>query len=140
MIKEDGSDTMTTTYNEKKEKYHDLVEHCREKFNMNVHLHVIIVSSLGAIHKKSISDIESLYNQNRKSKKVKTVLRRMSTLACIGSYFIFYRISFQENDEHDGVIDTDNDSTEEPNNNNSNTAHQNNQGGNTENNDYNDQE
>ena len=133
MIKEDGSDTMTTTYNEKKEKYHDLVEHCREKFNMNVHLHIIIVSSLGAIHKKSINDIESLYSQSRKSKIVKTVLRRMSTLACIGSYFIFYRIPFQENDEHDGVIDTDNDSAEESNNNN------NNQGGNNQN-DNNDQQ
>ena len=110
MLKEDGKDTMEETYDAKKEKYQDLVEHCREKFRKNVRSYIIIVSSLGAIHERSIKDIEDLYQETRKSKQIKMVLRRMSALACIGSYFIFYKIPFEEQDSHEGINDEDEDS------------------------------
>ena len=119
MQRENGADTLTETYEAKREKYAGLKQHCITKFNRQVTLHIIIVSSLGAIHKETIKDVKKLYtgwlNQKR---KVAKVLRKMSTAALVGSYFIFYGIPFNENnrhgDDHHTIEGTNTDEHEEP--------------------------
>ena len=90
------------TYVEKTQKYSDLKNHCREKFNRDVYLYIIIVSSLGAVDKDTIEDVSRLYKKMHIHDKnvVQKKLRRMCINALIGSYFIFYNIPFREDDKH----------------------------------------
>ena len=83
-------------YNEKVKKYKGLVEACKKAYNREVKQYTIIVSSLGAINKNSINDIKKLLNITEYEKKtMKTILRRLSLAACVGSYFIFNNLKFK---------------------------------------------
>ena len=106
-LKEDGTETMEKTYQDKVNKYKDLVVHCRQQFNMEADLSVIIVSSLGAVHSKSIKEIKKLLDLKGKSqkRKVNSLLKRMSIASCIGSFFIYYNMNFREEDRHRGLND-----------------------------------
>ena len=87
---------INTVYNEKVEKYKGLVEACKKTYNREVKQFTIIVSSLGAINKNSINDIKKLLNIAEYEKKtMKTILRRLSLAACIGSYFIFNNLKLK---------------------------------------------
>ena len=113
-LKEDKSEAMVSAYQQKVDKYRDLVIQCRTQFNMKVDLTIVVVSSLGAILKKSIKEVKKLLGLNIKAHKAKTnrILRRMSMAACIGSYFIYYNIKFRENDQHKGLNDNESDMSE----------------------------
>jgi hypothetical protein len=88
-----GEDSLEKVYNEKRDKYQGLVERCSYLYKRKVKLFVIVVSSLGAIYKKSMKDINKLLKFNKKSKdEKKTVYRRLSITACIFSYFIFNKL------------------------------------------------
>ena len=107
MKNEQGEETMTICYDQKKEKYAELVQACNQQFQRNTHLIVIIVSSLGAIYNKSITAMKKVLGLQGKhhNKEVKTLLRRMSLASCIGSYFIYYKINFSERNRHRGLDD-----------------------------------
>ena len=84
-------------YDQKISKYAGLVKECKEKTGRKVKLYTIIVSSLGAVFKKSIDGIKELLRISKKDNKLlNTVLRRMSISACIGSYFIYNKLPFKE--------------------------------------------
>ena len=103
---------LDNTFNEKVEKYSELVKECEEVYKRKVTLHVIIVSSLGVVQKDSIKHLRNLLQISNKEKKtLNTILRRLSLTACIGSFFIFNRLNFEEyhynietnsNDSEDG--------------------------------------
>ena len=91
-----GDDKMKRVYEEKIEKYRELVAECRRVYNRKVSLYTIIVSSLGAIYKKSVSDLHKLLKIRKQEKRLMNVItRRISMAACIGSYFIFNRMKFK---------------------------------------------
>ena len=88
--------TLDKVYQQKMEKYASLIEECKEKFHRETKLIVVIVSSLGAIYKKSISGIKKLLNMgNRKKGTLNVALRRISIVSCISSYFIYHGMQFQ---------------------------------------------
>ena len=103
-IGKDGN-KLEFTYNQKVNKYTDLVKACEEKSKREVKLFVIIVSSLGAIYSKSIDEIQELLQITKRNRKLlNTILRRISISACIGSYFIFHKMPFKEyKNEYEGV-------------------------------------
>ena len=88
---------LDNAYENKTKKYDDLVKACKKLYKRKVTLYVIIVSSLGAIHKKSQQDIKNLLRIAPKETKLcSTIFRRLSLTACIGSYFIFNKLKFKE--------------------------------------------
>ena len=92
----DGN-TLDNVYNQKNQKYKELVEECKKVYKRKVSIYPIIVSSLGAIHKKSIEDIKKLLHiAPKETKLINTILRRLSLTACIGSYFIYNKLKFHE--------------------------------------------
>lgn len=87
---------LTNVFNEKKDKYKELVQECERVYKRKVKLYVIIVSSLGAIQKQSIDDIKKLLKISASDNKLlSTILRRLSLAACIGSYFIYNKFKLQ---------------------------------------------
>ena len=83
-------------YEHKKEKYTDLKEECQKVFEREVILVPIIVSSLGAISKQSIKGLKKMLKIGTRDKGyLDTILRRMSIISCICSYFIFNDLQFK---------------------------------------------
>ena len=107
MQRENGEDTMEETYKTKRMKYSDLVQRCEAKYNKVTKLYIIIVSSLGAIYKETINDLNKLY-KGEPMKKMRQLYTQISNAAITGSYFIFYKIPFKvqmsigNNDEEEG--------------------------------------
>lgn len=112
MLDENQQDKMEFTYNTKFNKYKQLAQHCRNIYNRRVNEYVIIVSSLGAIYSKTRKDIRKLLNLKEGNKTYKTILRKLSMASYIGSYFIYYKINFNENDNHEGLEDQTTDNEE----------------------------
>ena len=97
MRKEDtGLTVLETVYQEKRNKYSPLRSKCEELFHRRCRLTVIIVSSLGTVYKKSISELSSLLNsigrQGKLTQQIKKLSRRISVAALIGSYITFHNI------------------------------------------------
>ena len=90
-----GNSKLEKVYKDKTEKYAELVEECKRTYDRKVKFFAIIVSSLGAVYKKSIGAIKRLLRIVDK-KLLNTVLRRISIAACIGSYMIFNNFKFEE--------------------------------------------
>ena len=89
--------TLDNVRSSKEKKYIELAEECKKIYKKKVSIYTIIVSSLGAIHEKSINDIKSLLKIGPSEKKLTdTILRRLSLTACIGSYFIYNKLMFKE--------------------------------------------
>ena len=108
MIKDNNEETMTIAYNTKVNKYKDLINKCNEQFRRDTKLTIIVVSSLGAIYNKSIKQVKKLLRiRDNNTKMLNNILRRMSTVSCIGSYFIYYNLHFSEN-MRDNDIDIQN--------------------------------
>ena len=108
-LKEDHREAMEIAYTNKVNKYKGLVVHCRTQFKMNVDLTVVVVSSLGAVFKKSVKELRKLLGlANKKgTSPMNKIMRRMSIAACIGSYFIYYNLKFSESNRHRGLDDSD---------------------------------
>ena len=92
-----NGNTLEKTYKEKSKKYENLVKECKKVYQKKVSLHVIIVSSLGAVYNKSKEDIKKLLRITPNEKKLfNTILRRISLASCIASYFIYNKMKFNE--------------------------------------------
>lgn len=78
-------DSLQATYDNKKKKYSELVQHLRNK-GIIVEFYVVIVSSLGAVLEESRKDINSLIKCKYKAK---TLIKRISANAIIGSMEIW---------------------------------------------------
>ena len=79
------SDTLADVYSHKKEKYSELVNFLRDR-NIDVTFGVIIVSSIGAVFRESINDINRIINVK---KQAKTAIKRISACAVLGSMKIW---------------------------------------------------
>ena len=90
----DGEDTLSMVYNQKKDKYRDLINHIRG-LKIQVQLFVIIVSSLGAVYKDSLTDINHLFLYKSIGK---TVIRSVSRAALIGSLKIWFECPHRSSD------------------------------------------
>ena len=92
-----AGNTLDLVYNKKINKYKELADECKTIYKRKVSVYAIIVSSLGAIHENSIEQIKKLLHLAPSETKLhNTILRRLSLTACIGSYFIFNKLKFQE--------------------------------------------
>ena len=79
------------TYRDKAKKYEGFREEYQRTFNRQCRLTIVIVSSLGAVLKRSQDELNTLMKYKKKSKKdTKMIARRISTAAVIGSYLTFY--------------------------------------------------
>ena len=107
-VSEKGVDLLDERYNEKVSKYKDLIAKCNSQYKRETDLTTVVVSSLGAIHKKSIKEIGKLLgcSSGKNPKKLKNLCKRLSLSALIGSYFIFYKIPFSEKHKHKGTEDS----------------------------------
>ena len=89
--------TLDKVFADKAKKYTELAEVCSKVYKKKVHIYTIIVSSLGAVHEKSIGDIRKLLKIGPSEKRLMdTILRRLSLTSCIGSYFVFNKLAFKE--------------------------------------------
>ena len=96
MSKDDGRTAMEHVYDQKRAKYLPLAEEVGRHFDMECSLHVVIVSSLGVLLKKSCSELKTLFGVKKNGPRFKGLLRRISTAALIGSYLTFYKIGSGE--------------------------------------------
>ena len=69
------------------EKYKDLVNEIKSRWNADVHIYTIVISSLGVIPKESFSDLKKLMKSKNRTLKA---TKRISLAVLIGSYNIFY--------------------------------------------------
>lgn len=91
-----NGNTLNKTYETKVNKYKELVEECKRVYNKDTKYFVIIVSSLGAIHRKSIKALCKLLHISKNDTRTRdAILRRLSLASCIGSYFIFNKLKFK---------------------------------------------
>lgn len=78
-------DTLSDVYLHKKEKYSEIVSFLRDR-NIDVTFCVVIVSSIGAVFKESINDINRII---KNKKQAKSAIRRISANAILGSLKIW---------------------------------------------------
>ena len=95
MLKDNGTTALDITYSQKKEKYEELRRQCEEHFRRTCKTYVVIVSSLGAIHKDTIVDLRHLFRFRKKTKSLNYLSRRISTAAIIGSFLTFHKINIR---------------------------------------------
>lgn len=105
-----NTDSLKLTYENKKNKYANLVQALRNH-NIKVELFVIIVSSLGSIYIETRNDINKLI---KCKKKAKTLMKRLAANAIIGSMEIWNNFhKYSEPDVND-QLQTDPDIPEDP--------------------------
>lgn len=80
--------TLAKRRTEKLMKYNELVEQARLSFNMEVSLHVIVVSSLGAVPKETFRELTILLRGSKL--KTKRLARAISAVAIRGSALIYW--------------------------------------------------
>lgn len=80
--------TLDKRRTEKKEKYKELIEEIKSTFNMDAELHVIVVSSLGAVSKDTYREISTLLHENKMN--CKRTARAISAAAIRGSALIYW--------------------------------------------------
>ena len=90
-------DSLEDATRAKEEKYREMIEDAKRTFNKNVRFYPIIISSLGAITKKTSSNIAQILRATKTT--TKKVARRMIYEAIRGSFLIFYDIT---DDSRDG--------------------------------------
>jgi len=93
--KDNGTTALDVTYTHKKEKYEELRRQCEAHFRRTCKTYVVIVSSLGAIHKDTIVDLRHLFRFRKKTKSLNYLSRRISTAAIIGSFLTFHKINIR---------------------------------------------
>ena len=93
MPKDDGTTALDFTYNTKKEKYEELRKQCEQQYRRKCKTYVVIVSSLGAVHKDTIMDLKRLFRFRNKTKSLNYLTRKISTAALIGSFLTYYKIN-----------------------------------------------
>ena len=101
--KEEGTTALDITYNTKKNKYEELRSQCEEHFGRKCKLYIVIVSSLGAIHKNTVTDIKKLLKIKRDNRSLKYITRRLTTAAIIGSFLTFNKVNIRRNGGQNGA-------------------------------------
>lgn len=103
-----GEDSLKKVYEHKKEKYRELVEFLRNR-NIAVQLYPIIVSSLRAVYKDSITDLNRVFTVRS---KCKTLIKRLAVNALWGSLKIWHQFrskpppdSCSTESDDEGIID-----------------------------------
>ena len=95
MPKDDGTTALDYTYHTKKEKYEELRKQCEQRYRRKCKTYVVIVSSLGAVHKDTITDLRHLFRFRKNTKSLNYLTRRISTAALIGSFLTYYKIDIR---------------------------------------------
>lgn len=100
-IDDDGRTKLTHRREEKIEKYTPLVDEIRRSWEMSVHLHVIVVSSLGAVPKETQRELLHLFEGD--NKKAQDVSRSLALNAVRESALIYWGIDKNQNhaDNHE---------------------------------------
>ena len=94
--KEGDDIVMNRKRREKKEKYEPLRRRLQQDLGIQVKLHVIIVSSLGVVHKQTYKELSKLLKyQDKEVKKVKHIATDISAAALRGSFVLFYNHKFK---------------------------------------------
>jgi hypothetical protein len=109
--------TLEVRRREKVAKYSKLVQDCKSIFGLECKLHVVIVSSLGAIPKETLTTLQKLLHCQPRT--LSLWLKRLSVAAIRGSMVLFYNLkprSYVRNvptaldeEQDDGVDDDDED-------------------------------
>ena len=105
MMTTDNEETISSLLQRRKQKlakYNGLIDDCKQQFNCQAELLVIIVSSLGAIPSETIDDLKKITNSN----VWKTLAKRMVITAIRESMFIYFQ--WHPNQKHN---DDNNDNT-----------------------------
>ena len=97
---DENTSALDKTYNTKKNKYEELRRQCEELYRRRCKLYVVIVSSLGAIHKDTIMDLKHMFRIKKDQKTLKYITRKISTAAIIGSFLTFNKIVTNRNGGH----------------------------------------
>ena len=84
----DRISTLTQRREEKINKYRQLIEDCRNAFNVQVDFYVIVVSSLGAIPDETFQELKALYKDE---KTAKIVAKRCTIAALRESMLLMYK-------------------------------------------------
>ena len=87
-----GNNSLMTVYQHKKEKYRPLINFI-QRLNIQVQLFVIVVSSLGAVHHDTITDINRLFPIRKVNS---TIIKRVSRAALTGSMKIWLSCHHQD--------------------------------------------
>lgn len=82
-----GKSTLDSRREEKLNKYQELINDCKNTFNLKVNYFVVVVSSLGAVPKETLNDLYKLYN-NKKTAQL--VAKRCCIAALRESMFLIY--------------------------------------------------
>ncbi|OHT00118.1 hypothetical protein TRFO_08113 [Tritrichomonas foetus] len=101
-----GVSTLDLTIEEKRMKYAHLCEDCENKSNMKVQFYPIIVSSLGAIPKQTLSALKRLLKNNMS--KVKYYAHEISFSAIRGSARIYWNTGKFNNNSVDNNVGRNN--------------------------------
>lgn len=96
MPKDDDTTALDFTYKTKKEKYEELRKQCEQHYRRKCKTYVVIVSSLGVVHKDTIMDLRHLFRFRKKTKSLNYLTRRISTVAVIGSFLTYYKIDIRK--------------------------------------------
>ena len=94
--------TLDQRREEKLQKYAPLIDDIKTSWNANATLHVIVVSSLGAIPKETIDSLNSLFDSKKRSN---TIAKRCVITAIRGSWAIFYGKDLISRCHHDAIPD-----------------------------------
>lgn len=95
-----GSTKMEDRYNAKLQKYETLRRHCEGIFyGRTVNLSVVVVSSLGIIHKKSMDKMKKLLDLKKGARA--RLERYLSNAALIGSFHCFHHTENNGNPDDD---------------------------------------
>lgn len=112
MMTSDNDETIPSLLQRRRQKlakYNGLIDDCKQQFNCQAELLVIIVSSLGAIPSETIDDLKKFSNSN----VWKTLAKRMVITAIRESMFIYFKWHPKQKHNIDDNVDdahnTDND-------------------------------
>ena len=89
-VGEDGSTKLWERRREKLQKYEGLVEEIRRDWNLTTHLHVIVVSSLGAVPQETVRELRQLLGGD--PKLVNSTTRSLALNAARESALIYWGI------------------------------------------------
>ena len=102
-------------YIDKMNKYESLRIKAEQLFGKQCTLTTVVVSSLGILYPKSMESLQKLLMLSRSNKNI--LERRISVAAIIGSFFVFYNIKKDKNQNREYEIDNEaagNPAAEEP--------------------------
>ena len=96
--------SLTKCYNDKVQKYSNLLLDIKQTYNKNAYLTVVVVSSLGVIPSKTCNALQKLLSLSKRS--LQKLARRIVFEAMRGSYLLFYNILHNSREMITAATDT----------------------------------